>query len=125
MYEEFLITPLTKYIHKMFIHSFNKEWYKTYWCLDLHSTIIKPSYDENDNTVNYYPFAKEVLQLLSNREEILKLFYGHLLMKILYNHILINLKMIILFLIILMKIQIYHQTMVILDHMIRSFISMC
>lgn len=70
MFEKLLITPYTKYIHKMFNNAFNKQWYETYWLCDLHSTIIKPSYNLNDKNVNYYPFAKEVLQLLTKRKDI-------------------------------------------------------
>lgn len=70
MFEKLLITPYTKYIHKMFNNAFNKQWYETYWLCDLHSTIIKPSYNLNDKSVNYYPFAKEVLQILSKRNDI-------------------------------------------------------
>ena len=70
MFEKLLITPYTKYIHKMFNNAFNKQWYETYWLCDLHSTIIKPSYNLNDKSVNYYPLAKEVLQLLTRRKDI-------------------------------------------------------
>lgn len=70
MFEKLLITPYTKYIHKMFNNAFDKQWYETYWLCDLHSTIIKPSYNLNDKSVNYYPFAKEVLQILSKRNDI-------------------------------------------------------
>lgn len=70
MYEELLVTTCTKYIHNMFNISFKKEWYDTYWCFDLHSTIIKSSYDLNDKSVDFYPFAKEVMQLLTERNDI-------------------------------------------------------
>ena len=70
MFEELLVTPYTKYIQKLFDISFRKEWYETYWVFDLHGTIMKPSYDLNDKSVKYYPFAKEVLQILSKRDDI-------------------------------------------------------
>lgn len=70
MYEELLITPCTKYIHKMFNIAFKKEWFITYWCCDLHSTVIKPSYDLNDRSVEFYPYAKEVMQILTARNDI-------------------------------------------------------
>lgn len=70
MFEEFLTSPYTKYINKLFNISFRKEWYETYWAFDVHGTIIKPSYDLNDKSVHYYPFAKEVLQMLSKRDDI-------------------------------------------------------
>jgi len=35
---------IVDFIQKMFNHSFEKEWYETYWAFDLHGTIIKPTY---------------------------------------------------------------------------------
>ena len=57
-------------IKRMFAHSFEKEWFETYWAFDLHGTIIKPNYKKGDTSVEYYPFAKETLQLLSKRPDI-------------------------------------------------------
>jgi hypothetical protein len=57
-------------MHDVFVHSFKKEWYETYWVIDIHSTVIKPSYDLSDKSMNYYPFAKEVLQILTKRKDI-------------------------------------------------------
>lgn len=70
MFEKYLITPMTKYIHKMFGISFNKEWFETYWVIDLHSTVIKPSYKPTDDKFIFYPYAKETLQILSDRKDI-------------------------------------------------------
>lgn len=70
MYEDFLTTSMTKYINKVFTNSFKKEWYETYWLIDLHSTVIKPSYKLNDNSIEFYPFAEDVLKILTNRKDI-------------------------------------------------------
>jgi len=70
MYKNLLTTSYTKYIHKMFNISFKKEWFETYWAFDLHGTIMKPSYDLNDKSVEFYPYAKEVLQILTNRDDV-------------------------------------------------------
>jgi len=59
---------LVNYISKMFNHSFSKEWFITYWAIDLHGTIIRPTYCGTD--VEYYPYAKEVLQILTKRPDI-------------------------------------------------------
>ena len=59
---------LVNYISKMFDHSFAKQWYETYWAIDLHGTIIKPTYNGVD--VEYYPYAKEVMQILTKRPDI-------------------------------------------------------
>lgn len=58
------------YIRKMFDHSFSKEWFETYWAIDLHGTIIKPNYKDVSYPAEYYPYAKKVLQILSKRPDI-------------------------------------------------------
>lgn len=70
MYDKFLTTNWTKFIHKMFLHSFNKKWNETYWAIDMHRTLIKPTYDLNDKSLTYYPFALEVMKILTEREDI-------------------------------------------------------
>ena len=73
--EKFLITPMTKYIHKMFLHAFSKEWYETYFTVDMHRTLIKPTYDLNDKSLTYYPFASETMKLLTEREDIITIMW--------------------------------------------------
>jgi len=62
-------------ITRMFERSFEKEWYETYWAFDLHGTIIKSSYKKGDTGVKYYPFAKECLQLLTQRKDIIMILW--------------------------------------------------
>lgn len=61
---------LVDFISKMFEHSFKKEWYETYWAIDLHGTIIKPNYKDVSYPAEYYPYAKQTLQILSKRPDI-------------------------------------------------------
>lgn len=61
---------LITFIRKMFDHSFSKEWYETYWAIDLHGTIIKPNYKDVTYPAEYYPHAKKVLQMMSKRPDI-------------------------------------------------------
>jgi hypothetical protein len=61
---------ITDYIAKMFENSFKKEWYETYWAIDLHGTIIKPTYKDPSWPAEYYPYAKLAMQLLSKRPDI-------------------------------------------------------
>lgn len=48
-------------------------WSQTYWCIDLHGTIIPSGRDSNDkiDILTFYPGAKEVLQWLSARKDIM------------------------------------------------------
>jgi len=61
---------LLKHIKNIFKAAEEKEWFETYWAFDFHSTIFKPTYDTNARSIEYYPFAKECLQLLSGRDDI-------------------------------------------------------
>lgn len=57
---------LLTHIKKTFKISQEKEWFETYWAFDLHGTIMKPTYNLNDQSILYYPFAKETLQHICN-----------------------------------------------------------
>ena len=43
-------------------------WDKNYVLVDIHATVLKPSY-YNEETFEFYPYAKEVLKLLSDNKE--------------------------------------------------------
>lgn len=66
---------LTTWIDKMFHHAFEKEWYKTYWAFDIHGVILKPNYRKDHLHAEFYPYAKETLQLLSKRDDIVMILY--------------------------------------------------
>lgn len=52
-----------------------KKWNKTYWFFDLHSTVIVPNYQYGNIPKEFYPHAKEVLQILSEREDVCLIMY--------------------------------------------------
>jgi hypothetical protein len=54
----------------MFNHSEKHEWYETYWAFDLHGVISKPDYRKQTKTIEYYPYVKKTLQLMSQRDDI-------------------------------------------------------
>jgi hypothetical protein len=60
----------------MFSHAEAKEWYETYWAFDIHGTISLPDYRKTSKEIEYYPFAKETLQLISQtRPDIILILY--------------------------------------------------
>lgn len=59
---------IVDYIKKMFLNSFKKEYFETYWAIDLHGTIIRSTYKGVE--MIYYPYAKETLQILTKRKDI-------------------------------------------------------
>ena len=60
-------------IAKAFEVAFNrkieKNWEKIYVVVDIHDTILR-AYYENEETYDYYPYSRESLQLMTNREDI-------------------------------------------------------
>lgn len=52
-----------------------KHWSKTYWCFDIHSTILKPNYSRTQIATEFYPDAQAVLQYLSKRDDIVCILY--------------------------------------------------
>lgn len=61
---------MTDWIQKMFEHSFEKQWFETYWSFDIHGTILIPTFRKDSYDSDFYPYAKETLQLLTKREDI-------------------------------------------------------
>ena len=61
---------IVNWIEKMFDHAFKKEWYETYWAFDVHGVILKPNHRKDDYVAEFYPWAKETLQLISKRPDI-------------------------------------------------------
>jgi hypothetical protein len=53
----------------------HESWGFTYWAFDLHSTIIKPNYESGNIPSEFYPFAKQVLQEISKRDDIVMIIY--------------------------------------------------
>ena len=49
--------------------------YKMYWFFDIHSTILKPNYQYGNTPDEFYPMAKETLQLISRIPEIVMFLY--------------------------------------------------
>ncbi len=69
--EETYEPSILKWIKVMFSHAEKKRWFETYWSFDIHGTISKPDYRRDVKSIDYYPYAKETLQLLSEREDII------------------------------------------------------
>jgi len=59
-----------QWIEKMFNYAEKKEWFEVYFAIDLHGTVSRPDYRKESKKIDYYPFAKETLQLMSDREDI-------------------------------------------------------
>jgi hypothetical protein len=49
-------------------------WDKAYWAIDIHGTMLKSDY-KKDSDKEFYPMAKETLQMLSNRPDVCLILY--------------------------------------------------
>ena len=66
---------IIKAIAKAFETRKRKGWEKTYWAFDIHETIIKPNWQSGNIPRQFYPMAKEVLQFISKRQDIVRIMY--------------------------------------------------
>lgn len=57
-------------IKNSFKRAEEKNWPYTYWFFDIHETIIVPNYEAGNIPTEFYPYAKETLQLISKRNDI-------------------------------------------------------
>ena len=64
-------TPdIIKSIDREYKNMHNRGWDRIFLMFDLHGTIIKPNRTVGNTDLVYYPYAKETLQLISNRDDL-------------------------------------------------------
>lgn len=66
---------IVRSIENCFRKAQEKKWSKTYWAFDIHGTILKPNYKKDEISTEFHPHAREVLQALSDREDIVRILY--------------------------------------------------
>lgn len=64
-----------KAITKSFLEKERKNFDTLYYLFDIHGTILKPNYEVNNIPTEFYPNAKETLQLLSKIPDICLILY--------------------------------------------------
>jgi hypothetical protein len=52
-----------------------RNWDRTFWAFDIHGTILKPNYQYGNTPDEFYPMAKETLQLLGKISEVVMFLY--------------------------------------------------
>ena len=67
---------IIKWIKEMFEHAEKKQWFETYFAIDLHGTVSQPDYRKDSKEIIFYPYAKETLQLLTKREDIILIMFS-------------------------------------------------
>jgi hypothetical protein len=66
---------ITKAIIRAFQQAKDKNWEKTYWAFDIHDTMIKPNWSVKQIPTEFYPDAKEALQLITKRKDIVRILF--------------------------------------------------
>ena len=66
---------ITRAIKTAFEVKKQRNWQKTFWAFDIHGTILKPNYRKGNLPEEFYPYAKEVLQLISHQPDIVTILY--------------------------------------------------
>lgn len=57
-------------LHTQYENAKRRRWDRMYWAIDLHSTLILPTYDQMTAAdVRYYPHADDVMRVLSQRPD--------------------------------------------------------
>lgn len=66
---------ISKAITKALEMKVSKGWEKTYWAFDIHETIIVPNWQAGNIPRNFYPYAREALQIITNRKDVVMILY--------------------------------------------------
>ena len=66
---------ISKAIQRAFDKAIEKQWDCLYWAFDIHETIIVPNWSTSKIPLEFYPHAKEVLQLVSQRKDIVRILF--------------------------------------------------
>jgi hypothetical protein len=66
---------ITKAIASCLQLSRSKGWARTYWAFDVHGTVLKPTFAGGELSTEFYPFAREAMQLLSTKKDIVRIMY--------------------------------------------------
>jgi len=61
---------LIKTIDREYKHMEERGWDRIFLFFDLHGTVIKPNFERGNVVVDYYPYAKETLQFLSEKANV-------------------------------------------------------
>ena len=66
---------ITRAITNAFERAILKKWDRLYFAFDIHETIIIPNWSPDKVPTEFYPHAKEVLQMISRRKDIVKILF--------------------------------------------------
>ena len=67
-------------LERAWVRKTKRNYAKFYWAIDIHDVIIEGKFSKNNEGKEFYPDAKEVLQFLSSREDMVIMLWtsGHM-----------------------------------------------
>ena len=65
---------MKKLIKKTFDKMMQRKWNRIYWAVDVHETILEGNY--HDDLPKFLPYAKEALQMISDRSDSCLILYS-------------------------------------------------
>lgn len=68
-------SSIVKTIRRSMDYAHEKKWYEIYWAFDIHGTILIPNHKRGNFDTKFYPYAKEALQLISKRDDIVMILH--------------------------------------------------
>ena len=69
------MSSIAKVLERSIEKAIKNQWYESYWLVDMHGVITKPTNDEFDTDIHFYPYAHKVLQILTHRPDIRLILY--------------------------------------------------
>jgi len=66
---------ITRAIINAIEYTKTKDWDKMYFVFDIHGTILKPNYELGNIPKEFYPMAKEALQIISKMSDVVMILY--------------------------------------------------
>jgi hypothetical protein len=66
---------ISKAIQKAFQVKKERKWIRMYWAFDIHDTILVPNYNALEIPKEFYPQARETLQLISSIQNIVMILF--------------------------------------------------
>jgi len=66
---------IVKALEKAYEEKERKHWPVIFFAFDIHGTMIKPNYQVGNIPTDFYPMAKETLQLISRQSDVVMILY--------------------------------------------------
>lgn len=66
---------ITRAIKTCYEQKKKRGWEKLYFFFDVHATVLRPNYQRGNTPKDFYPYAKEAMQFISNLPDVVCVLY--------------------------------------------------